>query len=377
MVEITGEVENPKMKEIYQNVTELMKVGKPMALCTVVETKGSTPQKPGAKLLLLPDFRSIGTLGGGCVEAEAKKQALGVMQSGKPKLFSFQLDDDFGWDDSSICGGAMTIFVDLPKTHNEAEIFMNLGRLLDAKVPVALATVVKSNQEVKGSSGDFPYIVPGHKLLISGDGERIGELSDSELEGHESLEREVISNAQEALEDNEPRLFSYSNDDVVVFIEPHQPLITLLIAGAGHIGQALVHLGKLLDFEVVVIDDRPDFASKERCPDADKIIVKDIGKALREYEITDKTYIVIVTRGHRHDEESLLSVINSPAGYIGMIGSRRKVKLLYDDLIAEGIPKEKLEKVYAPIGLDIGSKTVTEIAVSIAAQLVKIRSGKM
>ncbi|MHC4534258.1 MAG: XdhC family protein [Planctomycetota bacterium] len=351
------------MKEIYKNIPEQVKFGQPMAICTVVETKGSTPQKPGAKLLLLPDFRSIGTLGGGCVEAEAKRQALGVMQSGVPKLFSFQLDDDFGWDDSSICGGVMKIFVDLPKTREEAEIFINLQRLLDAKVPVALATVVKANQE-------YAQIIPGQKLLISNDSKRIGELSNRELE------REVISNAQEALKDNQPRFFSYSNDEIAVFIEPHQPLITLVIAGAGHIGQALAHFGKLLDFEVVMIDDRPDFASKERCPDADKIIVKDIGKTLREYRITDKTYIVIVTRGHQHDEEVLLSVIDSPAGYIGMIGSRRKVKLIYDDLIAEGIRKEKLAKVYAPIGLDIGSKTVTEIAVSIVAQLVKVRSGK-
>ena len=351
------------MREIYQNVSELIKSGQSIALCTVVETEGSTPQKPGAKLLLLPDFRTIGTLGGGCVEAEAKKQALGVMQSGNPKLFSFQLDDDFGWDDSSICGGAMKIFVDVPKTRKEADIFINLGRLLDDKVPVALATVVETNRE-------NAKIVPGQKLLITSNGEKISELNDSELE------KEIISNAQETLADNQPELFAYSNDKIAVFIEPYQPLITLLIAGAGHIGQRLSHFGKLLDFEVVVIDDRPDFASKERCPNADEIIVKDIGKALREYEITDKTYIVIVTRGHRHDEEALLSVINSPAGYIGMIGSRRKVKLLYDDLIAEGIPKEKLGRVYAPIGLDIGSKTVTEIAVSIAAQLVKVRSNK-
>ena len=133
-------------------------------------------------------------------------------------------------------------------------------------------------------------------------------------------------------------------------------------------------MGKFLNFEVVVIDDRPDFASTERFPDSDKIIVQDIAKALREFPIDQSTYVVIVTRGHQHDEEALYSVVDSKARYIGMIGSRRKVKVIFENLIERGVSKEQLQQVYSPIGLDINSETVPEIAISIAAQLVQVRN---
>ncbi|MFQ6040261.1 MAG: XdhC family protein [Candidatus Poribacteria bacterium] len=349
------------MREIYEEIPILIDAGQISAFCTVVDTKGSTPQTPGAKMLILPDFRIIGTLGGGCVEAEAKRQALGLMQSGNSKLLEFQLDNDYGWDDGSICGGIMKIFVDIPKSSKTAQMFTRLQELLDAKVPLVLATVVNDDR-VNGNA-------LGMKLLISGD-EKFGGLGD------ERIEREVMSQAAEALEKNEPRLFETKDGAVVIFIEPIQPLHTLLIAGAGHVGQAVAKLGKMLDFEVVVADDRPDFASQERFPDADKIIVQDIAKTLLEFPIDPLTYIVIVTRGHQHDEEALYSVIDSNARYIGMIGSRRKIKLIFEDLIERGVSKERLQQVYSPIGLDINSKTVPEIAVSIAAQLVQVRNSK-
>jgi len=312
-------------------------------------------------MLILPDFRIIGTLGGGCAEAEAKKQALGLMQSGNSKLLELQLDSDYGWDDGSICGGTMKIFVDIPKSSETAQLFTRLQELLEAKVPVVLATVVKDDRQ-DGNA-------PGMKLLISGD-EKLGGFGD------EKIEREVMLQASETLKENEPRLVEFQNNAVAIFIEPIQPLHTLLIAGAGHVGQAVAKMGKFLNFEVAVIDDRPDFASRERFPDADKIMVQDIAQALCEFPIDPLTYIVIVTRGHQHDEEALYNVIDSSARYIGMIGSRRKVKLIFEDLIERGVSKEKLQQVYSPIGLDINSKTVPEIAVSIAAQLVQVRNSE-
>ena len=346
------------MRDIYRKIPELIGSAQVGAYCTVVETKGSTPQKPGSKLLILPDLRNVGTLGGGCVEAEARRQAIGLMQGGVPQLLEFQLDSDYGWDDGLICGGNMKIFIDLPRTTAEAEMFEKLQALNEAKIPLVCATVVTSAKQ---------GVDVGMKMLFANTGERIGTLGNPTLEGVVAAESAVV------LERNRAGLFQ-ADETASVFLEPLQPRPTLLIAGAGHVGQALCHLGDWLDFDVVIIDDRADFAAAERLPEADKIIIGDIATELREYPITQLTYVVIVTRGHQHDESALHSVVESEARYIGLIGSRRKIKLIFDDLMEAGISKAHLQRVYAPIGLDINSKTVPEIAVSIASQLVQVRN---
>lgn len=147
----------------------------------------------------------------------------------------------------------------------------------------------------------------------------------------------------------------------------------LIIAGAGHVGCELARMAAALDFDVTVIDDRADLCSPARLPPPIHAVVGDIAQTLRVQPINENTYIVVVTRGHNHDEQALHAVIDSPARYIGMIGSRRKVKLIFDDLIALGVDGARLERVHAPIGLSIGAVTVPEIAVSILAQLVEVR----
>ena len=347
------------MRYIYQKVIELIESEDIGAYCTVVETKGSTPQKPGAKLLILPDLRNVGTLGGGCVEAEARRQAIGLMQGGVPRLLDFQLDSDYGWDDGLICGGNMKIFIDLPTTKEESFILTRLQELSEAKIPLISTTVVKS---------EVDHIQVGAKMLFAANGERVGSLGDATLET--ALQDELM----EVLEKDAPGVFRWQEGAVWVFMDAVQPRPTLLIAGAGHVGQALCHLGKWLGFDIAIVDDRADFASEERLPEADQIIIGDIAEELRKYPVDHLTYAVIVTRGHQHDEDALHSVIESNARYIGLIGSRRKIKLIYDDLREMGIPEERLAQVYAPIGLDINSKTVPEIAVSIAAQLIQVRN---
>jgi xanthine dehydrogenase accessory factor len=161
------------------------------------------------------------------------------------------------------------------------------------------------------------------------------------------------------------------------FLEPIFPLPRLVIAGAGHIGKALSHLGRMLDFEVTVIDDRHEYANTDNLPDADHVIVKDIGEAMKEIPKETDTYIVIVTRGHNDDAKALKPCIGSGAGYTGMIGSRSKTVKMHEEFIAnKWSTEDQWLKIFAPIGLEIGSKTVEEIAVSIAAQLVLVRSGK-
>ncbi len=347
------------MREIYQKVTELIQAREIGAYCTVVETKGSTPQKSGSKLLILPDLRNVGTLGGGCVEAEARQQAIGLMQGGVPRLLEFQLDSDYGWDDGLICGGNMKIFIDLPQTKEESFLLTRLQELADEKIPLVFTTVVKS---------EIDDVKVGAKMLFATNGEQSGSLGNAELEA------EIQGELTEILETDAPSVFRWQDGAVWVFMDPMQPRPTLLIAGAGHVGQALCHLCKWLGFDIAIVDDRADFASEERLPEADQIIIGDIAEELRKYPIDHLTYVVIVTRGHQHDEEALHSVVESDAHYVGLIGSRRKVKLIFDDLIEVGVPEERLAQVYSPIGLDINSKTVPEIAVSIAAQLIQVRN---
>lgn len=241
--------------------------------------------------------------------------------------------------------------------------------------PAALATVT-------GVTGSTPARV-GAKMLVYADGTTLGTV------GGGKLEAEVIKAARQAINNMEPLFSDYSlnADDVdgpcmicggrvSVFIEPLLPASQLLIAGAGHVSRYVARLGKMLGFEVVVVDDRPEFANQELFPEADRLIVNDIGQALAEYKITGNTCIVIVTRGHQYDEAALESVVNSNAAYIGMIGSEKKVKTIFDNLRRKGIKDAALDKVYAPIGLKIGGKTPPEIAVSILAEILQVRYTK-
>jgi xanthine dehydrogenase accessory factor len=150
----------------------------------------------------------------------------------------------------------------------------------------------------------------------------------------------------------------------------------LVVAGAGHVGQALASLAAQLGFDVDVIDDRADYASRQRFPGARNLVVGEVEDALRTYPLTPNTYVVIVTRGHRHDGRALEAVIRSGAKYVGLIGSRSKVKLIFKDLVSRGFDVEELLKVHAPVGLDVGAVTVPEIALSIAAELVAVRRGR-
>src|SRR5262249_55633378 len=157
---------------------------------------------------------------------------------------------------------------------------------------------------------------------------------------------------------------------------PVLPRITLLIVGGGHVGQAVAKLAAEVDFEIWVLDDRASYVTRERFPTARRILIGEIGgqlKQLVQSEITPSTFCLIVTRGHAHDEEALYHLATTPAGYVGMIGSKRKIKLIYEDLIARGVPEEALAKVHAPLGFAIGSQTVPEIAVSIVAELIACR----
>jgi len=233
---------------------------------------------------------------------------------------------------------------------------------IDQRRSVALVTVVKA-------SGDYAAAL-GCRALVWLDRDPLGHLKLGTLEGR------ALADAMQALTQRQPQLLTYVDDQVELFVEVQRRPPTLIIVGAGHVAQPLATLGRLIDFEVVVMDDRPQYANAERFPWADRVIAAPLRPTLHNWPIDADTFVVLVTRGHSHDVECLLEVLDSPARYIGMIGSKRRVGAVFDLLEQErGIPRDKFDRVYAPIGLDIGAETPAEIGVGIIAEIVKIYRG--
>lgn len=346
------------MDPIYRQLVDLLDRHQPLAFAVLTETKGSTPQKCGAKAIFLPDGRILGTLGGGCLEAETRQKALRALETGEPFTFRAVLDDDFGWDDGLICGGSVQTFVQPnPKSH---EVWRALLDGANARQRRLLVTV---------TSGEY---VGARVLFAEG---RI--LSTDDLP-QEMLEQLAAKSAEVLAEpESEPSSFLFPPSSLSAYFEPLLPKPVLVICGGGHVGCAVGRLAAWSGFDVVAIDDRASFANQERFPEARRILVEDPAKVMREFPIDDNTYIVIVTRGHRHDAVILREVIHSPAAYIGMIGSRRKVRTILEAFVDERIATpDELRRVRSPIGLNIHSITVEEIAVSIMAELIATRRGQ-
>ena len=255
-------------------------------------------------------------------------------------------------------------------------MFAALGEALKAGEEVALVTIVSAN-------GSTPQRV-GAKMLVFGDGRVVGTI------GGGCYENEALWKAREVLKTRKACTVKYELADdfaaesglicggqMEVFIEPIEPSPAVYIFGAGHVGQFVGQVAHDAGFRVHVIDDREKFANRERFPAAAEIIVDDIPTWLAAHRLPATAYAVIVTRGHRHDLDALRALAAQNLRYLGLIGSRAKVKRIYDVLVEEGsVPVERLETINAPIGLDIGAVTPQEIAVAIVAELIAVRRGK-
>lgn len=304
---------------VLRKALELLQEGEVFSLAVVVAKSGSAPQVPGAKSIFLRDGRIHGTIGGGCLEMEARRIALEAMHSGDVIVREFQLDDDFGWDDGLICGGRVQIAI---------------------------------------FPGSAKMVSPFEQAL-----ESFGALLYDTNEGEISFvkEAEAFSNGREIWKDN-------------VFIEPYLPKEKLYIFGAGHVGAAIGKLAAELNFDVVMIDDRAEFLTERRLPWAAERICRPTHEFAAETDFRSQDYLCLVTRGHRNDARVLREVIRHD-GYIGMIGSRRKREVVRAEMLSQGICTDlEFERVKSPMGLDIGAESVTEIAVSVVAELIHERA---
>ncbi len=245
---------------------------------------------------------------------------------------------------------------------------------LQTNKPAAVATVVKT----RGASPRNP----GAKMLVYLDGSIVGSV------GGGDMEMRVIAAAKEALRDGQPRYLdmTLSNEErgdplicggeMEIFVEPLLTASTIVIVGAGHVGAAVAQLAKFLGFRTIVIDDRAEFLTRERLPYADETHAGDPAEQLTQLEITPQTHIVIVSRAHTLDAQILSAIIGKPAAYIGMLGSKRRVLTVMDMLKKQGASKESLDRVHAPIGIEINAETPQEIAVSIMAEVIQVKSEK-
>ena len=382
---------------MYRKLAEFLENDETVALATVINVRGSVPREVGAKMIIHPAGRHAGTVGGGCGEAEVMRAALDVLATGQPTIVSVDLTGEVSLESPAICGGVMDVFVE--RFPNPQFPSAHLRALLDSMAerrPVALVTVVAA------PPGEAHLV--GRKVVIWPGREPLGDLGLGEMEPL------VLADARRALEERQHRLIGYAKKgppvapgDVAppgtkagevdrqappkgyakysfqVFVDvPRQPP-SLVIVGAGHIAQPLAEMGRLCDFHVTVLDDRARFANRERFPQADQVIVGPMAETLRKLPLDLDTYVVLITRGHQHDVECLLELMDTELAYLGMIGSRRRVRGVFKLLEEErGIPREKLQRVYAPIGLDIGAETPAEIALAIMAEVIKVyRGGKV
>jgi xanthine dehydrogenase accessory factor len=353
---------------MYRQMKQLLEEGETLAVATIVSTLGSTPREVAAKMIETPSGEILGTVGGGCGEAEVRREAVQVIRSHKPAMVKVELMDDIESDSPAVCGGILNVFVD-PWWIDAGTICKNLiDELIQIDCDGAaaiMATIIKTE--------NFKDVAPGDKCLIRDKAIRAGNIRNAQL--LEALQKEAATRL--AKEESKQLTLSLAPGcHAEVFFEAIPAIRKAIIVGAGHLAIPLVKFAKMLGFHVTVLDDRVLYANRDRFPEADSVVAGDMAATLRELEITPQTYIVLITRGHQYDEPCLREVIHSPAKYIGMIGSKRRIKacfLRFRD--EEGIPEELLKRVHAPIGLDIGAESPEEIALSIISEMVNVRRG--
>ena len=356
------------MEQVFRAASEEAAAGNGMVVATVVRTSGSTPQKPGAKLLVRADGSGVGTLGGGCVEGDIWFAASQLLKSGGPaEMRDYELNEDLAAQDGLVCGGTMYFLLDPIRdeanpngTKADPDFNDEVLAAYDGGVPVAVASLMKAPE----GSG----LTVGSQLLVRENGSTAGSLGDEKLDARASVEAR--------------RLMAMGKNDYIVtesgaefFIEAYTTPPTLVLAGGGHVSRAISNIAKTLGFRIFVIDDREEFSNADRFPEAEQTIVSDYASGFEKLPIGTNSFIVIATRGHRYDTAATAAAMRTPASYVGLLGSRRKTILIYEELFAQGFTMEQVKSVRSPIGLSISARTPEEIALSIMAEIVAFQLG--
>ena len=346
------------MKKIVHAICSLLEQGEGFAMATILTHVGSTPRTAGTKMLICSDGRSFGTIGGGLVEAEVQQAAAEVIEKTENRIRGFDLTGANAERTDLVCGGALEVLIEyVAASPSNAQIFRCLLTALEDRRKSYLVKILGPAEQ------EDPGLM--QTCLI---------LDDESVYGDFSCPTHWIDAITKAVGGERfPLMLTIENQRVLV--EPFFVPGTVYLFGAGHVSQQVASLAGLVDFRTVVFDDRSEFANRERFPAADKLeVIPCFDKALDGLALDGDSYVVIVTRGHRHDQTVLEQVLRTDAGYIGMIGSRKKRARLYESLLSQGFTNKDLERIHSPIGLNIGAETPEEIGVSIVAELIQARS---
>lgn len=348
------------MREILDHVEEWLRDGRKVVAATVVRVLKSAPRQPGAMMAINDLGEVIGSVSGGCVESALYEEAHEILQTGRPAFLQYGIADDQAFEVGLTCGGTIEVFVE--RLDWADQILPRLAHAIRTERPVALATVI----------GGAPM---GAKLLIAAD-ELLGST------GAAGLDQALAAEGRAVLRQGQTGIRRYGaageqrRDDVAVFIESFAPPPRMFVFGAIDFAAATVRMGKFLGYRVTLCDARPIFATRSRFPEADEVVVRWPHEFLAETEVGPRDAICVLTHDSKFDLPVLIEALRTRAGFIGALGSRNTCQRRRAELLEAGVPEPDLERICAPVGLDIGGRTPEETAVSIAAELIALRNGR-
>jgi xanthine dehydrogenase accessory factor len=337
--------------DVRKLLVEFSRAGRSFAAVSVLKDAGSTPRKAGTRAIVEEGGRMWGTIGGGLLEAEAKRLALEAIGKGRATVFDFRFNGTDPCGGDPVCGGTMRVLVD-PSAPTHRAAYERMADALGRRRRGVLLTKIERER-----AADVEV-----RWFETGVGDEMPE---------------EIAAAFARMSETDEAVY-VSDDRSEALAERVLPTPLLLVAGGGHVGQALAQQARLAGFDVVVVEDRAEYADAARYEPEVMTRGCEFAAAIDEFGVTEDTYIAIVGRGHLVDAKALAACIHRAAAYIGMMGSRRKIALLRKEFIDSGkATRAEFDRVWAPIGLDIGAQTVPEIAVSIVAQLIAVRRGQL
>ncbi len=350
------------MKQCIEAALKELQQGRPVVWASIMDSSGSTPRSSGARMLIRTDGSIVGTIGGGIVEAECQREGARVLQGGVPCLREYDLSNDTAAGLGMICGGRLTVLLDLlvPEKRDIGQCEELLEGLQRGGRLLRVTRVREVEESPARSEEERNRDVRTRRFIVS------KSASHADLLPHEVIAQGVRARAP----------FTVQAEEGLFLVEPAATRGTLYIVGAGHVAFFTAHLSSMTGFSTVVMDDRDDFANTARFPDVDEVrVLEDFSNCFGGDDMGKNSFIVIVTRGHQEDKNVLVQALRTQAGYIGMIGSRKKREATYAALKKEGFTQADIDRVYSPIGLSIGADTPEEIAVSIVGELISVRAG--
>ncbi len=352
------------MEHFLTHVRRVLGESRAAVVATIIKQAGAAPRHLGTRMLITADGAGLGTIGGGMIEAQVMARAGEVLASGTPEALEFHLTGKDAAETDMLCGGHVTISLNPlpPGDDNLSRVVGRIDRTLAAGGAGLLIEAVGP-----GAAGDRWLFIDRDRTL-TGD------------PGSKALGQEIGGRVEQWLTAEEPFLLpqgSLPDQESDLFLTPLITRHRVILFGGGHVSLYVARLVKTVGFGLVLADDRPEFANPERFPEADELWAREFEGILDGRTITPNDYLVIITRGHLHDLTVLHQALQTPAEYLGMIGSRRKREVIFKKLREWGVAESDIARVHSPIGLDIGAETPEEIAVSIVAELIAFRAAKV